>query len=324
MSESHTHNRVWEALTGGPDVVITSHVRLDGDGVGSALALWHALQGRGLNTHLAFQPPTPSMFDFLPGIDTNLESVERCPEDSVLAVIDCGNFGRVGEVAESLNGRALMVNIDHHDSNTLFGDVNYVDSSASSCGEMMWRLFGTVAQELTPEIAECLFTAVLSDTGQFSHQDTTAEAFAVCADCVAAGVRPHLLVRKLFLSPSPDQVRLRQLALGTLRLHAEGRVATMRVTLEMFQQTGLGPVDTEGFSEIPISIRGVGASALLKEMPGCDYIKVSLRSRDEVDVCEVADVFGGGGHTHAAGCEMEGSLQDVEQKVVAELMSRLS
>lgn len=318
-----TCRAIWEMLTDGRPVVITSHARLDGDAVGSVLALWHGLKGQGVEAYQVFQPPTPSMFDFLPGMADRCGDPAELPRAYTLVVIDCGTFDRIGDLASRLTGRVRTVNIDHHDGNALFGDVNYVSTQASSCGEMISELLAAGGVSLTLAMAQCLFTAIVTDTGQFSHQDTTPKAFRVCAECVRAGARPYELVRTLFLSPSAAQVKLRHLTLGTLQFHDEGRIATMEITEEMFERTGLSPVDTEGFAEVPISIQGVRASALLKEMPGCDYIKVSIRSKEEVDVYAVASVFGGGGHRHAAGCEIAESLDNARRAVVRQLQHQL-
>lgn len=324
QTSEQTLRTIWAKLTDGAPVVITSHERLDGDGLGSALALRQVLQDREVDVRVALQPPTPPMFAFLPGMAQVLESPEGLPDSYTLAVVDCGNFRRVGPLRNSLTGRGCTVNIDHHDTNTMFGDLNYVEGWSSSSGEMLHRLFRTVGVEMTPPVAECLFTAVMTDTGRFSHQDTTPRAFIVCAECVEAGVKPNELVQKCFFSPTPAQMRLRHLAMGTLRFHCEGGIASMEVTKRMFERTGLAPIDTEGFAEVPIAVRGVRASALLKEMPGCGYIKVSMRSKDAVDVCRVARSFGGGGHTHAAGCEIyDESLEQVRRAVVDKLQEQL-
>jgi len=313
----------WQALTGGLPAVLTSHVRVDGDAVGSVLALWHGLRAAGVGAYVFLEGPVSEMFDFLPGIDERSRSLDGVPETCNVVVVDCGSYGRIGSAAEALLRRGPVINIDHHDGNTMFGDVNYVDPAASSCGEMVYAMLKDAGVPLDRATAECIFAAVLTDTGQFSHQDTTAEAFSVCAACVRAGVDPYKMARRLFLSPSPDQVKLRHLALGTLRLHHGGQIATMEVTEEMFRQTGLGPPDTEGLAEVAISIRGVRAAALLKEMPGAGFVKVSMRSHDDMDVRAVADAFGGGGHRNAAGCEIKGLLEDVREAVVRELSRRL-
>lgn len=317
------HAAIWEVLTDGLPAVLTAHMRLDGDAVGSALALWHALRLRGVEAYAFFEPPTPPMFDFLQGMESRCSDVAQLPPAYNLVVLDCGSLERVGDQAGQLTGRARTVNIDHHDSNAFFGDVNYVSPDASSCGEMVHGLLAGSGVPVTPAIAECIFTAIVTDTGQFSHQDTTPEALDICAECMRAGARPHDVVQRVFLSPSQDQVRLRQMSLGTLEFHDEGRIATMVITGEMFRQTKLGPIDTEGFAEAAIAIQGVEASALLKEMPGCGYIKVSMRSRDSVDVCAVARLFGGGGHVHAAGCEIADSLENVRHTIAEQLEKHL-
>jgi phosphoesterase RecJ-like protein len=317
------HRQIWELLTEGLPVVVTSHIRLDGDAVGSALALWHGLRARGVEAYQAFKQPTPSMFHFLEGLAAESAVPLRLPDRYHLVVLDCGTLDRVGEVAERLGGRARTLNIDHHASNSCFGDLNYVDTDASSCGEMVYGLLRDGGVPLSRDVAECLFTAIVTDTGQFSHEDTTPEALAICAECMRAGAKQHELIRQLFMSPSPAQVKLRHLALGTLRFYDGGRVATMCITREMFRQANIGPQDTEGFAEVPVGIQGVVASALLKELPGCDQIKVSMRSRESVDVCAVARLFGGGGHMHAAGFEVADSLENARQSVAEQLQAQL-
>jgi len=315
--------KIWQVLTDGRPVVLTSHVRLDGDGAGSVLALRHALRAHGVDARHIFEQPTPPMFNSMPGMTERCPDPARLPERYHLAVIDCGNWQRIGKVGEALTGRVTTVNIDHHSSNTRFGDLNLVDPTASSVGEMMYDLLREAGAPITQDIAECLFAAIVSDTGQFSHEDTNPNAFTVCGDCVRAGARPDRIVGALFASPSPAQVKLQHLALGTLQFHYGGRIATMDITRAMFDQVKLQPADTEGFAELPISIQGVQASALFKEMPGTDYVKVSMRSRNCGDVCAVAREFGGGGHMHAAGCEIRDTLAEARRAIVQRMELQL-
>jgi phosphoesterase RecJ-like protein len=320
---SAIHGSIWEILRDGAPVVLTSHVRLDGDGLGCTLALWHGLRQQGVEAEVVLEPPLPGLFGFLDGMAAVRDDADGLPASYNLVVIDCGNMDRVGEIGAELTRLRRTVSIDHHDSHSGFGDVNYVDPSASSCGEMMYGLLIDGGVTMDRAIADCLYTAILTDTGRFSHSDTTPRALEVCAECMRRGVNPADLVSRIYHSPSPAQVRLQRMALGTLQFHDSGRVATMAVTQEMFDATGLAPIDTEGFAEMAIRIQGVEASALLKEMPGCDYIKVSMRSRDAVDVCAVARVFGGGGHIHAAGCEVTEDLETVRGRVAEQLRLHL-
>lgn len=320
---------MWGTLTDGTPVVVTSHIRLDGDGIGAALALWHSLKGRGLECAVFFEPPVPAVFGFLPGADQRVSSLDELPERFHLAVLDCGSLDRIGSLARLADRAVRIVNIDHHVTNDAFGHINYVDRSAGSCGELVYRMITAGGSPITKEIADCLFTAIVTDTGRFCYANTTGESFEICARLVSAGCRPHELVDRICCSPSPDLVRLQGLAIGTLRFEEKGRIATMEITSEMFERTGIRPVDTQGFADIPVFVQGVMASALLKETPpesGCPGVKVSLRSRPgdgAVDVCAVAESFGGGGHRHAAGFEMEGSLADARRAVVGRLRREL-
>jgi phosphoesterase RecJ-like protein len=244
-------------------------------------------------------------------------------------VADCGALERIGSLAEHAHRAVRIVNVDHHLTNSLFGDINYVDRAASSCGELVYRIVEAGKVPITKELADCLYGAILTDTGRFSYANTTTEAFEICARLVRAGACPYELAEKLCHSPLESMVRLQGLAIGTLRLEAEGRIATMEITSEMFERTGARPVDTQGLADIPVSIKGVMASALLKELPGAPKdccIKASLRSRpsgNAVDVCAVAEAFGGGGHRHAAGCELSGPLCEARRAVVEMLRRQL-
>jgi phosphoesterase RecJ-like protein len=304
-------------------VVVTAHIRPDGDSIGAVLALWHGLRSVGVEAYAFLEDPPPPMFAFLPGAGGTLDDADRLPGAFSLVVLDCGLLDRVGEHRGRLLGRGPTVNIDHHDANAMFADLNYVDPEASSCGEMLFPLLADGGVPFTADIAECLYTAIVTDTGQFSHGDTTPEALRISAECMQMGVDPEAVAYRLFYAESAERFRLRQMAMSTLELHGGGRIATLCVTEEMFRQTGLGPVDTEGFADLPIRIDGVRASALLKEMPGQDYIKVSMRSRDSVDVFAVAKVFDGGGHTNAAGCEIPDDLVGVRRRVADELLLQL-
>ncbi len=198
-STRETFRAIWAALTDGLPAVITSHVRLDGDGVGCALALRLALIEKGVEATVALDPPVPTMFGFLPGMDEVRSGPDGLPERYNLVVIDCGSLERTGEMAPGLGGRARTINIDHHGSNAVFGDLNYVVPDASSCGEILFGVLAAGGVPLSLPIAECLLTAVVSDTGQFSHQDTTPAAYEVAGKCVEAGARPHVVVEEPLL-----------------------------------------------------------------------------------------------------------------------------
>ena len=321
--------RIWNLVTDGTPVVVTSHVNLDGDGVGAVLALWHGLRSVGVECVQYHEPPMPSVFEFLPGLDRRVKNVRRLPKRFHLVAVDSGTLDRTGALAEKASQAVRIVNIDHHRTNDRFGHINYVVRDASSSGELIYKVLEAGGVPLTPEISLCLYTAIVTDTGRFSYSNTTREAFEICGRLMKAGVCPWELCERLFGSPPDAVVRLMGLTLGTLKLDAGGRVATMEITDKMFRQTGTHPVDTQGFADMAIAVQGVAASALLKEITErgrLKYVKMSLRSRPgdgSVDVCAVAETFCGGGHRHAAGCEFYGTLAQARKAVVAELRRHL-
>ncbi|MFP4027170.1 MAG: DHH family phosphoesterase [Candidatus Brocadiia bacterium] len=308
-------------------MVVTSHQNLDGDGAGAALALWNGLNKSAIKCLTYFKPPIPKALQSLPGLGEHVENITELPSRFHLVVLDCGSIDRIGELSREKTRFVKIINIDHHRTNDFFGHQNLVEQTVSSTAELVYRILKTGDVCFEESIARCLYAAILTDTGSFTFSNTTPQAFEIAAELVHLGVEPWRLADKLYFSPPEEVVRLKGLAISTLRLEKNGRVATMKITEDMFRQTGACPVDTQGFADIPISVRNVEVSALLKEIKGNPKppcIKISLRSRaarQPVDVCAVAESFGGGGHRHAAGCEMEVDI-DEARKIIVETLSQ--
>ena len=311
-------------------MVVTSHERLDGDAVGAALALWHGLRQAGAACIQVYEPPVPAVFGFLPGLDGQVELPEGLPERFHLAVVDCASLDRVGRLAGYADRAVKTVNIDHHLTNASFGDLNYVRHDASSSGELVYRILAAGSAAIDADIAQCLYTAILTDTGRFSYTNTTAAALEICSRLLKAGARPWEVSERLYGSHPEQLVRLKAATLSTLQLEADGRIATMQITEQMLRDCGARSIDTQGFSDLPMAVAGVEASALLKEITPegrPPYVKVSLRSRassDGVDVCAVAAAFGGGGHRRAAGCEFTCGIAEARAAVVERLRRSLA
>jgi len=323
LTACDVEKRIWSALTDGSAAVLTTHARLDGDAIGATLALYHALRLWGAPVHQVYVPPRPRVFEFLPGIKECVDSGDGLPSRFKLAVVDCASLARTGVSQEVLDRSELIINIDHHLTNNRFGHINYVIPEASSSGELIHRILHANGVALSKPMAECLFAAIVTDTGRFCHRNTTSGALDICAELVRHGACPHEIAERLFSCPSPAQVKLQTIAMQSLRFEAGGRIAVMTVSAEMFAHAGIGPADTQGLADIPVSIEGVEVGVLLKEIPGCDHVKASLRSRDAVDVCEVAVAFGGGGHLHAAGCEIRRPLHVAAMELVERVKAQL-
>ncbi|MDA1191297.1 MAG: bifunctional oligoribonuclease/PAP phosphatase NrnA [Candidatus Poribacteria bacterium] len=298
---------------------LTSHIHPDPDAVGSVLAAAHWLRGMGKTVEVVLRDPAPRITHYLPGIEWIL------PEPSgearqVLAVLDVANRDRLGSpLSKTLQPTGLILNIDHHATGEPFADVVCVFTDACATCELLYDLMTFAGSEITYETAQCLYSGIIGDTGNFRFSNTTPHTLEVAADLVRKGVQPNAAYEQLYGSRTEGQVQLLGMVLNTLRRHSNGDVATIRVTREMYQATGTTTEDVDGFSDYPRSVDGVKAVAFLGELKD-GKIKVSLRSRDErVTVNGVAASFGGGGHAYAAGCILDAPIEDVERRVVTAL-----
>ncbi len=305
--------------------LLTSHVNPDGDAVGSALGLARVLRGLGKGALVWNRDPTPTIYRPLPGSDRihhGEEPPAGFPEvfDAAI-VLECPSLDRTG-LEERLQGMTL-VNIDHHLGNQHYGAFNWVDSAAPAVGEMVYRLAQGLKAALDPETATALYLTLVTDTGGFRFSNATPAAFEAAAALVREGAHPEQVSQWLYESQPLAVVRLLCEMLRTLSLHEGGRVATATLTPEMFARAGAAAGDAEGLIDVPRSIAGVEAVALVRRRDDGTH-KVSLRSRGEVDVERIARHHGGGGHKNAAGFTVEGDTDSVREGVVAELSAALA
>lgn len=291
---------------------ITSHVRPDGDSLGSSLGLYWLLRALDKDVEVIMRDPAPHAYQQLPGADTIrvTPSVDR-PYDAVF-VIECSDIDRPGLVDLE---KQFVVNIDHHSTTELFGTINWIDSTASAVGEMIYNLSKATGVRVTKEIAECLYTALLTDTGSFHYSNTTERTFKIASELVRTGVKPAKTAEAIFGSYKWPKIELLSQVLATAKRDETGHVAWMRQTLKMQQQTNASEEDADGFVNFPLSIAEIEAAVLFKECSPGVY-RTSLRSKGDVNVAKIAEQFGGGGHRNAAGCTLEGSWEEVEQKVL--------
>jgi len=308
--------------------LICSHIRLDGDGIGSALGLAHVLRGMGARPHVVSDSRIPEAYSFLPGADQVGTSALALRNDyDGVVVLDVPERSRLGALRDRLPAGRPVISIDHHPANARFGHVNWVATDRSSVGEMLCELAGPEGWAISPEAATCLYVAIITDTGRFTYQNTTAASMRAAADLIDLGADHVRAARELYRSISPGVARLHASALHTLHFRSGGRVAVMHLTRRMFDETGVSPIDTQDFAAIPGSVRGVQAGVLLREMseanPDAPRVKVSLRSREGLDVRAIAARFGGGGHAAAAGCEVAGTVEQAEDAVAAALDAAL-
>src|SRR5262245_45073971 len=291
---------------------ITSHIRPDGDGLGSSLGLFWLLKALNKEVEVIMRDPAPHSYQQLPGNNMIrvVPNVDRTYD--AFFVIECSDIDRPALV--DLDSQ-FVVNIDHHSTTELFGSINWIDSTAAAVGEMIYNLSKATGIRVTKEIAECLYTALLTDTGSFHYSNTTERTFKIASELVRTGVKPAKTAEAIFGSYKWPKIELLSQVLATAKRDESGQVAWMRQTLEMQEQTNASEEDGDGFVNYPLAVGEVAAAALFKECSPGVY-RTSLRSKGEVNVAKIAEQFGGGGHRNAAGCTLEGSWDESEHKVI--------
>ncbi|MCF6156881.1 MAG: bifunctional oligoribonuclease/PAP phosphatase NrnA [Candidatus Brocadia sp.] len=304
--------------------LITTHVRSDGDGIGSEVALFYALAGMGKSVFIVNDSPVPQIYKFIIP-RTGMYIYPELPKDSVEVVfaLDSPTLERLGKIQEIIPKNAVIINIDHHISNEYFGTINWVTENMCATGEIILTLLKEMNIDITPGIATALYVSIVTDTGRFTHNNTTPEALRAAAFLIERGAR-HTEISKNVYNANPfNSVQLHAQVLNTVSLHTENRIATIWLTKEMLEKANISAIDTQEFADIPVSIDGVIVGVLLREMTKPNWVKVSLRSRDGFNVNDIAKKFGGGGHKYAAGCEIQGSIAEVQQLILEELEKAL-
>lgn len=296
------------------EFVLTSHARPDGDALGSLLALYQILRKRGKTARVVMSDRVPLIYARLPYADV----VEHCsgvPPDAPQAaiILECDSIQRTR--LEGLQGR-FLINIDHHSSAREFADVNWIDNTACAVAEMVFRLAGKMGVTITPEMATCLYTAVLTDTGSFCFIGTNAHTFELALELVRRGANPVDIAHHVYFSNPASKMRLLGAALSNL--HREGALAYMHLSLEEMELSGGLEEDCEGIVNYALGIEGVEVALFFRELADGRY-RVSLRSKGQVNVASVAEQFGGGGHSCASGCAVSGPLATSLELIVAQL-----
>jgi phosphoesterase RecJ-like protein len=295
--------------------LITAHERLDGDALGSELALYHMLKQRGKEATIYNQDGTPENYRFFPGSDRITNELPPLESFDTAFILDCSELERVGKEAAKIAAIPCLINIDHHFSNGGFCETRLIDPRASSTGELICRLLAHMEIAPTREMATCLYTAILTDTGGFRYGNTGRGTLLAAADLVAGGADPQWISENVYETNAPARIRLLTAVLPTLTIDEGGRVGSLTVTQQALAAAEALPEYTEGFVDLPRTIRGVEISVLYAELPDGSF-KLSLRSKGNVNVERVARLFGGGGHINAAGCRMEGKIDDIRRRMV--------
>jgi phosphoesterase RecJ-like protein len=293
--------------------VLTSHARPDGDAIGSALACCQVLRAMGKQADVVLHDGVPRVYRSLPFADQVLQADRVGGNYQAAIILECDSIHRTR--LEGLENR-FLISIDHHVSGRPFADVNWIDPHAVATGEMVFRLAREAGTPLSPEIATCLYTALMTDTGSFMFQGTNEHTFALARELALAGADPSHCARSIYFAHSVAKMRLLGEALRNL--NTEGHIGWTWVTQEQMEQCEAKEEDCEGLVNYVLSIGEVEIAAFFRELPEGRF-RVSLRSKGQLDVAQVAENFGGGGHQCASGCSVAGPLSQAVQQILESL-----
>ncbi len=322
VSESLSWEPIVKAISDGQRFLLTGHRHPDGDSLGAVTGLYGVLKALGKEAVIFNDAPLPEQFHFLPYAELTQTSIAPDDRFDVTILCDCGSANRAGHgFPSSPEQRGTFVVIDHHQTSEMEGDVIYNDPSAAAVGMLIYELAQALDVTITQDIAKSLYTAILSDTGSFRYDKTNPHVLRVAADLLETGIKPWDISSALYESAPIARQRLLARTLDTLDILADGKLATIHITSDMFDATGALPHMTDGFINFARGIKGVEVAVMFRKQEG--GWKLSFRSRGRINVADVASQLGGGGHRNAAGTFLNGSLEDVKESVCESLMNVL-
>ncbi len=314
-----TLDNILEEINKAEKIVILTHENPDGDAIGSGLAMYHALKAYGKNPDIIV-PEHSRTFNCLPGID-ELKTESNIEHYDLAISLDCATIKMLNGFADYFENARVKVCIDHHSTNTMFGDYNYVNPAAPACSQILLVILEYFGIEISKEIGTCILAGIITDTGGFKYQGVTAETFEFVAWLLNKGVNVSKLYRQVLEVKTKANFELHRLASNRIEFLENGKVAYTYITAEDEKSVNAESGDHEGIVEIGRSVEGVEVSVFVRETEkGC---KISLRSNEYVNVADACIVFGGGGHARAAGCTIKGSVEQAKEKILKEVIRLL-
>ena len=323
--DNDTFAAIGAAVKGHTRFAVLSHVRPDGDAIGSQLGLAHTLQEMGKEVWVMNEDGVPESLRFLPGAEWVRRPDGSAIHAEVIFALDTATKARLGEQSlESVSGASLWINVDHHITNPRYGDLNHIDSSASATAQILFELIDSQKWPLPVESAVNLYAGISTDTGSFQYPATTARTYEIGAALLRCGVQVGKVSQQLYESYPYRRIELIRELLNALRLTGDNRVASWRLTQEQVKRLELQPDDSEGLIDLIRAIDSVVAAVFFEELPN-GKIRVSARSKSsQVDMGTICSHFGGGGHTLAAGARMRGPIEEAEAKFLDQVYEALS
>ena len=314
-----TLDNILEEINKAEKIVILTHENPDGDAIGSGLAMYHALKAYGKKPDIIV-PEHSRTFNCLPGIE-EVKTESNIEHYDLAISLDCATIKMLNGFADYFENARVKVCIDHHSTNTMFGDYNYVNPAAPACSQILLVILEYFGIEISKEIGTCILAGIITDTGGFKYQGVTAETFEFVAWLLNKGVNVSKLYRQVLEVKTKANFELHRLASNRIEFLENGKVAYTYITAEDEKSVNAESGDHEGIVEIGRSVEGVEVSVFVRETEkGC---KISLRSNEYVNVADACIVFGGGGHARAAGCTIKGSVEQAKEKILKEVIRLL-
>ncbi len=315
-----TLDNILEEINNANSIVILTHENPDGDAVGSSLALYHALKAYGKNVEIII-PEYSRTFNFLPG--TNEIKKEGTYENYDLAIsLDCASMNMLNGYVKYFENAKTRVVIDHHGTNSMYGDLNFVNPDSPACAQILVVVLNYFKMEITKEIGTCILAGIITDTGGFKYSGVTAETFEFVAWLLNKGVNVSSVYRKVLQVRTKGNFELNRIASNRLEFLEDGKIAFTYITRDDEESVNAETGDHEGIVDIGRDIEGVEVSIFIRETK-TKGVKISLRSSEYVNVSDIALLFGGGGHPRAAGCNMQATIQQAKERIVNEVKANL-
>lgn len=315
-------DQIISRLNNSQNVLLATHVNPDGDAIGSLLAMGLALEKFKIKAKLFCQSPIPPLYRFLPWSHRVCRILGEHRKYETAIILDCGELERIGEEAQWVRQIPVIINIDHHTTNSYFGHINYVATQACATAEIIYYLIREMGVNISHPIARCLYTGILTDTGSFRFTNTNHAAFAICQELVKEGVDPHDVAKHVYGQYSLARIKLLNLALDSLEISKNGKLSLMTLTHKMLKETGTQNEDIDGMINYARRIKNIKLAVLIQEYRNGQpptgekgRYHVSLRSDGSVDVANIAISFGGGGHVTAAGFCTESRLPHLKKTI---------
>lgn len=308
-------DNIIEEINNAEKIVILTHETPDGDAIGSSLAMYFAIKKLGKEADVVI-PDIPRTYAFLPGIEVVKKEGFNQNYDLAIA-LDCSDIKRLNGFVSYFEGAKVKIVIDHHSSNTMFGDHNFVNPAAPACAQILVTMLEYLGVEIDKEIGTCIATGIITDTGGFKYSTVTAETFEFIAELLNKGINISDTYRKALQIVSKKKFEITKVALNRLEFLENGKIAFTYITKEEQEKLGIEMGDHEGIVEQGRDIEGVEVSIFLRQAQNGGY-KASFRSNDYVNVADICLMFGGGGHFHAAGCNLDLPFEQVKEKLIAQ------